>query len=283
MRAAALALAVLAACGGKVERQATSGGGGSGAGSSASTEYPPPALRPPTAGLAVGVAAHVVIDDVGTRLFVRKSNGLDVLALDSGRRTGRIDLGWDGEVWPAGPYVLAMRVTNQPGLEVALVDPKVLKVAARCSVAVAVPPNAMISTVDEFTTRAGTTYLQWITTPPPGRASGAHVRDDQMAAQNDQFQAAYSCGLFAIRTTGSRCTLDVASPQEAGLDGCGSRAMPWNRYLPSPIGSLTLRVDRATTRRNGLYVDTDTLVISESGNERWRLPVETRTTEPPLP
>ncbi|HUS32589.1 MAG TPA: hypothetical protein VMZ53_29005 [Kofleriaceae bacterium] len=253
-------------------------------GSTGPAVYPPPDLSPPTTGLAVGIAAHVVIDDRGSRLFVRKANGIDILALDSGKKTGRIDIGWDGELWPAGAHVLALRIAPSAVLEVALVDPATNKIAATCSGVVAVPANSQISRVDEFTTHAGTTYLQWETSPPPRRMGGAAVSDEQMAAITSEFRAAYACGLFAIHTNDSRCTLDKATPQEAGLEACGSRSMPWNRYLPSPIGKLALRVDRSSAGKAGLLVDTDTLVISElGGSELWKLPIETRAIEPPPP
>jgi hypothetical protein len=281
-----LALAVTACWQAHPPPQTSPAGGGSATPpASDPTDYPPAAFKPPTTGLAVGVAAHLVIDDAGSRIFLRKANGIDIIALDSGTKTGHIDIGWDGEIWPAGPRILALRVARQASIDVALVDPNSSKVQATCTGTVAPPPNSMISSVDEFTTHAGTTFLQWITTPPPRQMGGARVSDEQMAAMKAEFQAAYSCGLFAIHISGARCTLDVATAQEAGIEACGTRSMPWNRYLPSPIGKLSLRVDRSSAvSKAGLYVDTDTLVISElGGSELWRLDVITRATPPPPP
>jgi hypothetical protein len=249
------------------------------------TDYPPANFEPPTSGLAVAIAAHAVIDDVGNRILVRTGNGIDILALDSGKKLGRVDLGWAGELWPAGPYVLAMRVTNALAIEVTLVDPKASKVVATCSGPVAVPAGASLSAVDEFTTHTGVTYVKWQTTPTwTGRPSGAAVPDEPSTVPNDAVQAMFSCGLFAIHTTAAGCTLDVASYQDAGLDSCETRSMPWKRYLPSPIGKLALRIDRASEQKGGLYVDTDTLVVSElGGSDLWKLPIVTRSVEPPPP
>lgn len=251
----------------------------------APTSYPPADFTPPKAGLAVGIAEHVVIDDVGSRLFVRKDKGIDILAIDTGTKTGHIDIGWEGDVWPAGARVLAMRTAPPSSIDIALVDPASAKVIATCSASPKVPPNSAILRVDEFTTHAGTTYLKWETAPPPGgNRGGAAMSNEQIEEMNREFQAAYACGLYAIHVTGSRCTLDVASYKDAGLESCETRSMPWNRYLPTPIGNLALSVERSSTVRTGLYVDTETLIVKGAGGgERWRLPIETRATPPPPP
>ena len=285
MRTLALALV---ACGGGHPVTAPpppppAGGGSATTESTTSTTSQPAAdLTPPTTGLAVGIAAFVVIDDAGSRIFARKGSGIDILALDSGTKTGRIDLSGDGELWPAGKNLVSMRF-NGLAIDAVLVDPAAAKILASCSTAVKAPPNAVILRVDEFTTHAGTTYLKWETAPPPRRMGGARLSDEQMEQMNREFQAAHACGLYAIHVTGSRCTLDVASYQDAGLEACGTRSMPWNRYLPTPIGSLTLRVDRASGYRAGLMTETETLVVSDSQGERWKLPLETSAIEPPAP
>jgi hypothetical protein len=281
----AASLLLVAACGSSPPRvapvpngddTAKSGGGAS--------DYPPAQFKPPTNGLAVGVATFLVIDDVHGRVLVRRNNGIDVLALDSGAKKARVEIGWDGDIYPAQPNVLAVR-SSGVSIDVALVDPVVAKLVAKCSTSAKMPAGSIISRVDEFTTHAGTTYLKWEgAAPSTERHGGAAVRPEEVDRFANNFAATYACGLLVVHASGTACTLDPASYKDAGLDSCETRMMPWPRYLPTPIGSLALSVERSSTQRTGLYVDVETFIVrSTSGGERWRLPIETRATPPPAP
>lgn len=244
---------------------------------------PPADLSPPTTGLAVAIAGFVVVDDAGSRVFARSGFGINVLALDSGKQTGRIDLAWEGELWPAGKNLIETRA-NGLVIDAMLVDPATAKTIASCSATAKGPAGSQIMRIDEFTTHAGTTYLKWETSPPPRMRGGAAMTQAQIEEMSREFQAAYACGLYAVHVTGTTCTLDVASYKDAGLESCETRSMPGNRYLPTPIGSLALRVDRSSTTRNNLMIDLETLVVSNAaGKELWRLQIETRATPPPAP
>lgn len=279
MRRATLALALAACWSSPPKVSPPPGGGGSGSTSPPPTDDPPADFKPPTTGLAVGIATFLIIDDVGKRVFVRKPDGIDILALDSGKKLGHVDLE-DGDLYPADKKLLSLRYDGT-ALDVALLDPSG-HVDATCNASVKMPAGAVVSRVDVFTTHAGKTYLKWEGSAPGPMHGGAALRQDEIEEMSKNFQATYACGLLEV-TQHTSCSLVARTFKDAGLESCETRSMPWPRYLPTPIGSLALSTERSGAQRNNLYIDLETFIVKDPSGERWRLPIETRATPPPPP
>jgi hypothetical protein len=245
--------------------------------STAPTVGAPPAFTPPTTGLAVGIATFLAIDDVGQRVFVRKDSGIDILALDSGKPIGHVDVR-DGELYPAGKQLLSLHYGGL-ALDVALIDPAG-RVDATCHATVKMPAKAEVTRVDVFTTHAGKTYLKWEGSAPEPMRGGAAMRPEEIDELSRNFQATYACGLLEVTRP---CTLVARTFKDAGLESCETRSMPWPRYLPTPIGSLALSTERSGGQRGYLMLDIETFIVKDATGERWRLPIETRATPPPAP
>lgn len=236
-------------------------------------------FKPPTTGLAVGIATFLIIDDVGNRVLVRKPDAIDILALDSGKQIGHVVVK-DGELYPADKKVVSLRYAGT-SLDIMMIDPSG-HIDSSCNATVKMPARAEISRVDVFTTHAGKTFLKWEGSAPSGPHGGAAMSQAQINEMMQNFQSTYACGLLEV-TQGTTCTLVPSTYHAAGLESCETRSMPWPRYLPSPIGSLSLSTERSGAQRSNLYIDIETFIVKDGSGERWRLPIETRATPPPAP
>lgn len=282
------ALVVVAGCGAAPPEPSrpvvTSGSSGGSASAPGVPVVVPGAVAATTDDLALVLVSRATLDVDRRRLFVQRSSGIDVLELGSGKGVGRVDLGWDGELWPAGKLLLAFHQPGPLAIEATLVDHVAAKPIASCTQAVAAPAGAQLQRIDVFTTR-GRTFFKWESAPPPEHHGGARMSDAQMAAWQQRFQAAYACGLLVMRVTTAGCQLEPATVQDAGLDHCETRQMPFPRGMPAVVGDLQLAVDTDEHgTKTGAHETVHTLVVrGTTGGERWRVELERAVQEPPAP
>jgi hypothetical protein len=240
-----------------------------------------------TSALAVVHPALAAIDVPHGNVLIHRSQGVDVLELATGKLVAHADLGWTGEVWPATRYLIAFHASAPLAIEATLIDPPSARREATCSHVVEAPAGAHILRIDEFEAK-GTLYLKWETGPPPGPMRGGRaVTAEEVAAWQQSFYAAYSCGLASVRVTSKECTLEPATFKQAGLESCETRQMPGHRLMPSTVGDLRLRVDDrmgpAPPGRGGEVEDVIFIVDGKDGNERWRTEITHKDIAPPAP
>jgi len=280
-----LALSLLTAC----WHSASPSSSGSSSGSSASPVAPaattPHTFPPSTDDLAVIYPARALIDEAHGRVFVQRDNGVDVLALATGKPAGHVDIGWDGEMWAAAKMLEMFHTPDVHTVEVALVDHAAASRIATCKHTVKAPTGSQLSRIDAFTYRAQP-YLKWETSPPPEMHGGARMSDEEMAAWTKRFQAAYACGLLAVHVKGATCTLDEVSYKVADLESCETRNMPGQRVPASRIiGDIEYSIEETNGPGGGPHMETSTLVVRDrtSSAERWRTVVDERQYIPPPP
>lgn len=243
-------------------------------------------FSPAKDALSVVYPARAALDAEHGRVFLHRNQGVDVVELASGRSAGRVELGWDGELWPTGKRLLAFHLPDVSSVEVAMIDPLTAVRLATCAHTVKGPAGSQILRVDIFTAKS-TSFVKWETAPPPQQHGGAAMTDAQISAFKQRFDAAYACGLYAVRLGSGGCRLEPATIADAGLDRCETRQMPSPRLMPDTVGDLALRVDAASRPdpvRGGVREETHTFVVrGPDGQDRWHAEVEHLVEYPPAP